>query len=368
MSELRFLVAVFLLCASCDSGKTAEDGSAGGKCYGNGTCNEGLLCSESVCRAVRPLGAKSLAAKPQTMTSAPVIKPLGDGPSMEQAEAMVKSWLLAQNEGSFGKYEALYHSGFGGIRRSGKKIREFDRDGWLQDRKRMFRHPMVVSIEGEEFTPITGEVLVRFTQTWAQGTYKDVGKKELRLKEVDGGWLIVSENMLDSELLVGQAKVIESNESQQTSDSLIHVVIKNTATQCLHNYSDWGARLQTMMLWEEKNGRVQVHLGQWGRLPAFRKRRLKGRRSGRKVSLSHKELDEYGEFTSWIMVAELDRNQKFKKASYQRYQKEPRGTYTQECTYEFEIVRFDDWKDDGTGSPNPMVLGGKPIVTQRPTQ
>jgi hypothetical protein len=58
-------VVVVLALAACAQGKPA-DGAERGRCYGNGTCNEGLLCLSAVC--VRPPPA-DCAAVAEALTS-----------------------------------------------------------------------------------------------------------------------------------------------------------------------------------------------------------------------------------------------------------------------------------------------------------
>ena len=52
-----------------------------------------------------------------------------------EAEALLKAWLAAQNEGDFEAYQALYAKKFEGIKRVGAREFHFDHDGWLEDRK-----------------------------------------------------------------------------------------------------------------------------------------------------------------------------------------------------------------------------------------
>src|SRR5438105_2725239 len=56
----------------------------------------------------------------------------------KEALALVERWQAAQNKGDFAAYQALYATAFRGVRRSGARVSEFDRAGWLADRERMF--------------------------------------------------------------------------------------------------------------------------------------------------------------------------------------------------------------------------------------
>ncbi|MCP4521402.1 MAG: hypothetical protein GY827_06885 [Cytophagales bacterium] len=124
--------------------------------------------------------------------------------SDEEAQALVKEWLKAQNDGVFESYKSLYASKFEGVKRVSDKVFRYDKEGWLKDRKRMFKKPMVVEARGVKVISTPHVVLVQFEQTWASGSYKDVGMKQLVLFKEKDDLLISKEEMLNSNLLVNQ--------------------------------------------------------------------------------------------------------------------------------------------------------------------
>src|SRR4051812_46405598 len=62
----------------------------------------------------------------------------------EDARGFLERWLNAQNTGEFDAYQKLYADDFRGVRRSGPRSATFDRDSWLEDRRRMFQKKMTV--------------------------------------------------------------------------------------------------------------------------------------------------------------------------------------------------------------------------------
>lgn len=117
-----------------------------------------------------------------------------------QAQALLTAWLTAQNRGDLAAYQALYAAGFRGVRRSGARVTRLDRAGWIQDRARMFRRPMKVAATAPQISPAEGGVALLFEQTWASGSYRDVGQKRMVLIEEGGAARIASEEMISSDL------------------------------------------------------------------------------------------------------------------------------------------------------------------------
>src|SRR5215470_10154804 len=101
--------------------------------------------------------------------------PLAEG----DARAVVEKWLAAQNAGDFAAYEKLFAARFTGIRRSGPRTVRFNRAGWMKDRARMFKKPMTVAISDLKVRAAGASAVASFTQTFAQGSYKDAGPKQL---------------------------------------------------------------------------------------------------------------------------------------------------------------------------------------------
>ena len=69
------------------------------------------------------------------------------------AQALVRAWLNAQNQGDFAAYSGLYAERMTGIKRSGPRMRQFNRASWLQDRERMFKKAMQVSVDDLSVIP-----------------------------------------------------------------------------------------------------------------------------------------------------------------------------------------------------------------------
>jgi hypothetical protein len=173
----------------------------------------GLACKgepEKRAAAPPPSAARD-AAPPAAPGKAPPVKPADEQAPNEtdkkEAEALLGTWLAAQSGGDFAGYQTLYGDRFTGVRRSGSKVRRFDRAGWMKDRGRMFEKPMVVAAEAVHVIAHGAQTHLFFTQTFEQGTYKDTGRKWMALERAAGGPLrIAREEMLDSTLIAAQEK------------------------------------------------------------------------------------------------------------------------------------------------------------------
>lgn len=125
----------------------------------------------------------------------------------QDAEALLAAWLAAQNQGDLAGYQKLYGERFTGVRRSGARVRRFDRAGWMADRGRMFGKPMVVAADALVVLARGSQTHLFFTQSFEQGSYKDTGRKWMALERAgDGRLLIAREEMLDSTLVARQEK------------------------------------------------------------------------------------------------------------------------------------------------------------------
>jgi hypothetical protein len=116
----------------------------------------------------------------------------------DDARALLGAWLAAQNDGSLDGYKALYARHFSGVRRSGERTVTLDLAGWIRDRTRMFKKPMSVTADEVAVRNTADGIEVTFVQTWASGSYRDVGPKRLQLVEEDGHLRIAREEMLAS--------------------------------------------------------------------------------------------------------------------------------------------------------------------------
>jgi hypothetical protein len=111
------------------------------------------------------------------------------------ATKLLERWLKAQNEGNFAAYQALYAPGFTGRRRSGERVVELDRAGWMRDRARMFKKKMHVTADDVKTFPGSGHVSITFRQTWSSASYRDVGNKRLMVIQDSGQPQILREDM-----------------------------------------------------------------------------------------------------------------------------------------------------------------------------
>jgi hypothetical protein len=158
----------------------------------------------SACRspAPSPAGSSASAApsSPPT-TSAPSAAPsAASRPAIarERVAAAVERWRSAQQQGDFTEYARLYARVFSGVKRAGAKTTHFDREGWMTDRRDMFRSDMRVELSKVEI--FTGErsAFAVFVQDWSTSRYRDVGPKRLDFVETEGTLLISREEMLAS--------------------------------------------------------------------------------------------------------------------------------------------------------------------------
>lgn len=108
------------------------------------------------------------------------------------------AWLATQNTGDFSSYQTLYATDFTGIKRAGKRMREYDREGWLADRRRMFRDPMVVVGLDANYTVQPTMAEIQFTQIWESAGFRDQGPKLLLVVIEDGQLRIRREEMIHS--------------------------------------------------------------------------------------------------------------------------------------------------------------------------
>ena len=161
-----------------------------------------LACPSTAPEAEAPAKAPDAAAA----TDAPPARSFQAPPKLdkEEVQAVVDAWLQAQNQGDFDAYSALYASRFYGVKRSGPRTYRFTRDDWLQDRQRMFRKQMLVQADEVEITSASKTAEVRFVQSWASGSYKDVGPKQLVLVREGAQLRLAREEMLGSKI-IGEA-------------------------------------------------------------------------------------------------------------------------------------------------------------------
>ncbi len=132
------------------------------------------------------------------LLAASIARADGSIPVLDGGSDLLARWLAAQNHGDFAAYQALYARTFTGVRRSGERVVNFDRAGWIADRARMFKRPMqVVATELQQENKHT-TLTILFTQEFSSGSYHDVGKKRIDAALEDGQLRIISEEMLAS--------------------------------------------------------------------------------------------------------------------------------------------------------------------------
>ena len=121
------------------------------------------------------------------------------------AQALLDTWVAAQNAGNFASYSELYAVDFFGTKRSGKRFEQFAREGWLADRKPKFDRPLKLVATEVVITTTADLATVRFVQDWSSANFRDIGTKELTLRPVDGKLQITREEMLDSKVVDAKA-------------------------------------------------------------------------------------------------------------------------------------------------------------------
>jgi hypothetical protein len=149
----------------------------------------GSLAAVAVAAALLLLGAAASAhAQPAVTTAA----------DRKAAEALVVRWLVAQNEGNFAAYEALYAQSFTGTKRAGTQVKTFDRAAWLKDRKAMFKHRMAVTGTPLEIKRDGAALVITVLQRFEQGNFADIGEKRLVVDLRPSAGPILAEEMLKS--------------------------------------------------------------------------------------------------------------------------------------------------------------------------
>ena len=91
-----------------------------------------------------------------------------------------------------------------GVKRVGARVFTFDREGWMVDRGRMFKKKMEVAADKVEVSSAGGSALVHLEQTFKQGSFQDVGRKELVVVR-EGGELRIAREEMQSSTVVGKA-------------------------------------------------------------------------------------------------------------------------------------------------------------------
>ena len=214
--------------------------------------------------AARATGAAAGDAGAKAPVSAKRKSPeAGASPAEREGRAFLDRWLTAQNQGDFAAYSALYAPGFSGVRRSGKSVKTFDRDGWLADRKRMFGEKMIVRADNPVVKADGDRTTIEFEQTWESGSYADKGPKRIVLH----GGLIASEEMLASTLTVvpatscAEALLPDPDDRKQVKDTRVFAPAGSKRQVCiLEKRHDGAGEFELALL--EKRGKGWVVRGE----------------------------------------------------------------------------------------------------------
>ncbi len=137
--------------------------------------------------------AKAPASAKPSASAAPDLGPAAD--------ALLKSWLAAQNESKFDAYIALYDTTFKGVRRTSDGTeKSFDLAGWRADREKLFKKKQEVVADTVVKKIEAGVVTLTFVQRWKSGKFADHGEKVLELRaEASGALRVVREELKWSE-------------------------------------------------------------------------------------------------------------------------------------------------------------------------
>ena len=161
----------------------------------------------------RRAATASASASAVASAPAPAVEPPKDQ-ELAQVRAELEAWLAAQQSLDFERYAAFYADGFRGLKRVGDRRFRFDRSGWLADRRPMFKPGLTVKASGLELVRVEQSIAVFFTQEFSSLSYRDRGRKQLLFAKASpaaggapGGWRIVREEMLSSEVLGGAGSV-----------------------------------------------------------------------------------------------------------------------------------------------------------------
>ena len=144
-----------------------------------------LLVCLAACKSPAPQEVRPEAPAPAVADRAPI--------AAADAQALLDRWLQAQNTSNLAAYSELYATDFFGTKRSGKRTKQFDRAGWLQDRKPNFSKPLTVAASEVEIKTTPDSAEIRFVQDWASSSFRDVGQKVLFLRPENGSLKITKE-------------------------------------------------------------------------------------------------------------------------------------------------------------------------------
>lgn len=161
-------------------------------------CLSMLACDDEEVTSPTPAPTETPEQTPEP--TEPTAQNAPSGPMNEAAaRALLDAWLAAQNEGDLEAYSVLFASRFEGVKRAEERVYRFTREGWLENRARMFQRPMNVTLSDVTADVTSTTAVLRFTQRWSSATFQDVGPKEIIVVVEDGELRIAREVMLASE-------------------------------------------------------------------------------------------------------------------------------------------------------------------------
>lgn len=194
--------AVVLMAAACDRASTTSGGDEA-ETAGAGRKGPAPVPTNKT-KAAGPADAGVKPARPPAVDMD------------KEVRILLDAWTSAQNNGLFDSYAGLYADKFTGVKRVEDRVYRFNRAGWLEDRQRMFRKSMSVSIDSLQITATSSEARAEFVQRWSSGRFEDVGPKRMLIVRGKTGLEIAQEEMLqstrvlpDGNMAVGGAVTLE---------------------------------------------------------------------------------------------------------------------------------------------------------------
>lgn len=114
----------------------------------------------------------------------------------EAAQDLINRWEQAQDTRNFDAYRVCYAPQFIGIKRtkSGSET-EMNYTEWINDRQKMAKNIIDVSVENLNITIEGDTAIAQFVQNWKSVNYQDTGQKTMRIKMFDDGAKIVYEDL-----------------------------------------------------------------------------------------------------------------------------------------------------------------------------
>jgi hypothetical protein len=117
----------------------------------------------------------------------------------QEAEDLVTKWENAQMNGNWNDYKSLYAPQFTGIKRtSSGKVSQMNQKQWLNDRQKMWKNILGVSVAKLNITIDGNTAIADFEQDFQSKNYGDRGQKILKIQKFSDGVKIIREEMKSS--------------------------------------------------------------------------------------------------------------------------------------------------------------------------